>query len=100
MQFNCAENRVIQWPESEEDDIPPEGKAIVEELLCNDPYYRLGGALMGGVQGVKQHPFFDDLDWDTLLRQKAEFVPSLDNEEDTSYFDSKCITTIQWCLHT
>ena len=62
------------------------------ELLCNDPYYRLGGTLMGGVQGVKQHPFFDDLDWDNLLRQKAEFVPSLEGEEDTSYFDSKSTT--------
>ena len=39
--------------------------------------------------GVKVHPFFDDLDWENLLRQKAEFIPSLDGEEDTSYFDGK-----------
>jgi hypothetical protein len=29
------------------------------------------------------------LDFDSLLRQKAEFVPQLENDEDTSYFDSR-----------
>lgn len=81
---------MIEWPEGDEDEIPPEAKNIILELLCNDPDYRLGGTTyMGGVLGVKQHPFFDELDWDSLLRQKAEFIPSLDGEEDTSYFDSK-----------
>ncbi len=66
-----------------------EGKDIIEGFLCNDPQYRLGGTLMGGVPEVKSHPFFDELDWETLLRQKAEFIPSLEGEEDTSYFDRK-----------
>uniref|UniRef100_A0A671RJ83 Microtubule associated serine/threonine kinase 1b n=1 Tax=Sinocyclocheilus anshuiensis TaxID=1608454 RepID=A0A671RJ83_9TELE len=38
---------------------------------------------------VKQHPFFCDLDWSSLLRQKAEFIPHLESEEDTSYFDTR-----------
>ena len=37
---------------------------------------------------IKEHIFFDSVDWAGLLRQKAEFVPDLENEEDTSYFDS------------
>ena len=37
---------------------------------------------------MKQHSFFTELDWNSLLRQKAEFVPHLESEEDTSYFDS------------
>lgn len=37
---------------------------------------------------MKQHSFFTELDWNTLLRQKAEFIPHLESEEDTSYFDS------------
>lgn len=37
---------------------------------------------------MKDHPYFCGLDWTSLLRQKAEFVPQLDNEDDTSYFDS------------
>lgn len=43
----------------------------------------------GGVAEVKQHPFFHNLDWNGLLRQKAEFIPQLESEDDTSYFDSK-----------
>jgi len=38
---------------------------------------------------VKEHIFFEGLDWNGLLRQKAEFMPHLQNEEDTSYFDSE-----------
>lgn len=44
----------------------------------------------GGAFEVKQHAFFSALDWNSLLRQKAEFVPHLESEEDTSYFDSMC----------
>lgn len=35
------------------------------------------------------HMFFLGLDWNGLLRQKAEFIPQLETEEDTSYFDSE-----------
>lgn len=38
---------------------------------------------------MKAHGFFATLDWTGLLRQKAEFVPHLESEEDTSYFDSE-----------
>lgn len=36
---------------------------------------------------MKEHQFFVGLDWTALLRQKAEFIPQLDGEDDTSYFD-------------
>lgn len=45
----------------------------------------------GGAFEVKQHSFFTELDWNSLLRQKAEFIPHLESEEDTSYFDSTCV---------
>lgn len=44
--------------------------------------------LTGSAFEVKQHRFFTDLDWNSLLRQKAEFIPQLESEDDTSYFDS------------
>ena len=47
------------------------------------------GISAGGTHEVKQHPFFLALDWAGLLRHKAEFVPQLEAEDDTSYFDSK-----------
>ena len=42
-----------------------------------------------GAQEVKKHPFYQTLHWDELIMHKAEFVPYLDSEEDTSYFDCK-----------
>lgn len=45
--------------------------------------------VVGGASDVKQHPFFLGLDWNGLLRQKAEFIPQLEAEDDTSYFDSR-----------
>lgn len=63
-----------------------EAKDLITQLLRNNPRERIGS---GGAHQVKEHEFFQSVDWDGLLRQKAEFVPQLDSEEDTSYFDSK-----------
>ncbi len=46
---------------------------------------------VGGTPEVKQHMFFSSLDWNGLLRQKAEFIPQLEAEDDTSYFDSESL---------
>lgn len=45
--------------------------------------------VVGGASEVKQHSFFLGFDWNGLLRQKAEFIPQLEAEDDTSYFDSR-----------
>jgi len=38
---------------------------------------------------VKLHPWFRGLDWASLARTKAAFIPAVDHEYDTSYFTSK-----------
>ncbi|XP_070797475.1 microtubule-associated serine/threonine-protein kinase 2 isoform X4 [Pituophis catenifer annectens] len=48
-----------------------------------------GQVISGSAFEVKQHRFFKDLDWNGLLRQKAEFIPQLESEDDTSYFDTR-----------
>ncbi|NWY22948.1 MAST1 kinase, partial [Aphelocoma coerulescens] len=75
----------ILWPEGDEA-LPPDAQHLISCLLQPDPLRRLGA---GGAQEVKAHGFFAALDWTGLLRQKAEFVPHLESEEDTSYFDSE-----------
>lgn len=50
--------------------------------------------LCSGSHVVKEHHFFQGLNWTALLRQKAEFIPQLDGEDDTSYFDSKSDLTL------
>lgn len=76
----------IEWPDSEDWTVQDEAKDLIMALLLHTPRDRLGA---GGAQEVKEHVYFNGLDWNSLLRQKAEFVPQLDNEEDTSYFDSR-----------
>ena len=83
------ENFVIDFGEEEDDDIPDEAKDLILFLLQYQPLNRLGCSNMGGVAAVKGHPFFQELEWRDLLIQKAEFIPQLQGEEDTSYFDRK-----------
>uniref|UniRef100_A0A2K5HRT0 non-specific serine/threonine protein kinase n=1 Tax=Colobus angolensis palliatus TaxID=336983 RepID=A0A2K5HRT0_COLAP len=75
----------IMWPEGDEA-LPADAQDLITRLLRQSPLDRLG---TGGTHEVKQHPFFLALDWAGLLRHKAEFVPQLEAEDDTSYFDSK-----------
>uniref|UniRef100_A0A8C4ES31 non-specific serine/threonine protein kinase n=1 Tax=Dicentrarchus labrax TaxID=13489 RepID=A0A8C4ES31_DICLA len=75
----------IVWPEGD-DALPADSLALISALLQTNPLVRLG---TGGAFEVKQHSFFTELDWNTLLRQKAEFIPHLESEEDTSYFDTR-----------
>lgn len=76
----------IEWPENEDWSIQEEAKDLITVLLQHSPRDRLG---TGGAQEVKEHIYFQGLDWNSLLRQKAEFVPQLEHDEDTSYFDSR-----------
>ncbi|XP_069736805.1 microtubule-associated serine/threonine-protein kinase 4 isoform X2 [Phaenicophaeus curvirostris] len=75
----------INWPEKDEAP-PPDAQDLITLLLRQNPLERLG---TGGAFEVKQHQFFRGLDWNSLLRQKAEFIPQLESEDDTSYFDTR-----------
>ncbi|ETE70066.1 Microtubule-associated serine/threonine-protein kinase 4, partial [Ophiophagus hannah] len=75
----------INWPEKDEAP-PPDAQDLIALLLRQNPLERLG---TGGTYEVKQHQFFQTLDWNSLLRQKAEFIPQLESEDDTSYFDTR-----------
>lgn len=109
----CPPDEIL-WPEGDEA-LPPDAQHLISCLLQTDPLRRLGAGETqtprpppftstsphitprpppcpphaGGAQEVKAHSFFAALDWTGLLRQKAEFVPHLESEEDTSYFDSE-----------
>ncbi|KAF6728060.1 Microtubule-associated serine/threonine-protein kinase 3, partial [Oryzias melastigma] len=83
--FGQVVNDEIIWPD-EEDALPSDAEDLISRLLRQNPMDRLG---TGGANEVKMHIFFLGLDWNSLLRQKAEFVPQLESEEDTSYFDTR-----------
>ncbi|GMI96373.1 ncomplete Root Hair Elongation 1 [Hibiscus trionum] len=80
--FDNILNRKIPWP-SVPDEMSLEAQDLIDQLLTEDPNQRLGAR---GASEVKQHVFFKDINWDTLARQKAAFVPTSESAHDTSYF--------------
>jgi len=64
-----------------------EGRNFVKGLLNRNPKHRLGATL--DAKELKSHPFFNDVDWNELLRKNVipPFKPTLSSETDTSNFD-------------
>ncbi|CAK7205098.1 rim15, signal transduction response regulator [Sporothrix eucalyptigena] len=89
--------RRIHWPEDPMDDeVSPDAKDLINKLLCSDPHDRLGAnrdeKFASGGEEIRSHPWFEDVKWDTLLQDDAQFVPQLENPEDTEYFDARGAT--------
>ncbi|KAG8049316.1 hypothetical protein GUJ93_ZPchr0009g2005 [Zizania palustris] len=80
--FDNIMNREIPWPHVPEE-LSFEAYDLIDKLLIENPVQRLGATGAGEVKG---HPFFKDINWDMLARQKVAFIPSTDDEYDTSYF--------------
>lgn len=69
------------------DSLPPDCKNIIRGLLQSDPTKRLG-CQKNGVFDIKSHSWFNDLNWHSILQQKAPppFVPICPTPGDTSNF--------------
>lgn len=63
--------------------ISPEAADLILKLV-RDPHDRLGS---NGIDEIKSHPFFNDLDWDTLKDAPAPYIPEVKGEADTRNFD-------------
>ncbi|CAK9311223.1 unnamed protein product [Citrullus colocynthis] len=84
--FDNIINRDIPWPKVP-DEMSYEAHDLIDKLLTENSVQRLGAT---GAREVKEHPFFKDINWETLARQKAMFIPSAE-PQDTSYFMSRYI---------
>lgn len=62
----------------------------MEGLLDKDPNERLGNGKLG-LQNIKDHPWFESIDWENLLEKKIKppFIPKLSSETDTKYIDEE-----------
>ncbi|KAF7728237.1 hypothetical protein EC973_006518 [Apophysomyces ossiformis] len=89
--FENILSRRIDWHE-DEIEISPEARDFMERLMTLDPKKRLG---YNGAEEVKNHPFFKDINWDTLLTESPAFVPQPTGMEDTDYFDARGATMLQ-----
>lgn len=85
--FNNILERQILWPDGEKC-LSPDAIDLISKLLEPDPALRLGW------EGLRNHQFFDGIDWDTLLDTVPPFVPTLEGPTDTSYFNNRNLTDI------
>ncbi|XXG51528.1 hypothetical protein AAC387_Pa03g0071 [Persea americana] len=83
--FHNIMNRDIPWPRVPEE-MSYEAYDLINKLLIENPVQRLGAT---GAGEVKRNPFFRNINWDSLARQKAAFIPVADDAYDTSYFTSR-----------
>eukprot|EP01137_Pigoraptor_chileana_P011370 Opistho-2@62115 len=52
--------------------------------LCTGQTTRLGRK---GAEEIKQHPFFQSIDWTKLRKARAPFIPELASATDTAFFE-------------
>ncbi|KAE8387470.1 hypothetical protein BDV23DRAFT_124172 [Aspergillus alliaceus] len=94
--FDNILHRRINWPGEAELLTTPEAIDLMNKLMTLDPARRIGAnaeeKFPNGGAEIRSHPWFSDINWDTLLEDKAQFVPNLENPEDTEYFDARGAT--------
>ncbi|KAK1947356.1 putative serine/threonine protein kinase IRE [Phytophthora citrophthora] len=79
--------RQILWPDGEKC-LSLEAVDLIDKLLDPNPATRMGW------ENIKLHPFFNGINWDTLLDSVPPFVPTLEGPNDTSYFNNRNLTDI------
>lgn len=94
--FENILERKIQWPDDPELEVSEEAKDLINRLLCMEPQARLGSnreeKFASGGEEIRNHPWLAGLNWETLLQDEAQFVPQVENPEDTEYFDARGAT--------
>ncbi|KAI6186399.1 Non-specific serine/threonine protein kinase [Aphelenchoides besseyi] len=77
-----------------------EARSLLSGLLIKDPNARLGGGI-DDYKEIQIQSFFASVDWDKLYRKQIPppFIPRLNGEMDTSYFDAEFTgEAVQVCI--
>ena len=85
--YEMIKNSSVKFPKRL--NLSEEAKDVIRKLLDKNPKKRLGS--QNGVEDIKKHPFFADIDFDLLVQKKipAPFIPNLENGTDVQYFDEE-----------
>ncbi|KAJ8673508.1 hypothetical protein QAD02_004770 [Eretmocerus hayati] len=81
-------NQILKAKLGMPQEISPEAQALLRVLFKRNPANRLGSK---GVDEIKNHIFFETIDWDKLYRKevKPPFKPAVSKEDDAFYFDNE-----------
>ncbi|KAB1223771.1 Serine/threonine-protein kinase CBK1 [Morella rubra] len=79
--------KIVNWRTHlkfpEEAKLSPEEKDLISKLLCS-VNQRLGS---NGADEIKDHPWFEGIDWENIYQMEAAFIPEVNNELDTQNFE-------------
>ncbi|GMH34393.1 hypothetical protein BSKO_02227 [Bryopsis sp. KO-2023] len=90
MIFQNILDHKIRWPDQGVlSEMSDECLDLIKSFLTQDPKKRLGH---NGVHEVKQHHFFEGIEWGKMKENPPVFVPCVESDEDISYFSSKNVS--------
>ncbi|KAL0920244.1 hypothetical protein M5K25_009365 [Dendrobium thyrsiflorum] len=79
--------KIVNWRTHlkfpDEAKLSPKAKDLISKLLCNVDQ-RLGS---NGAYEIKNHPWFEGVEWDRLYEMEAAFIPNVKDELDTQNFE-------------
>ena len=79
--------KILNWKRTfrvpRDANLSKEASDLIYRLVC-DKDERLGGT---GAEEIKQHPFFQGIDWENMGNATAPWIPELDDEVDSRNFD-------------
>jgi len=84
--FQCILTKPVRIPRA----LSVKAGSVLKYLLRRDPEERLGCNKEQGFNQIKQHPFFNVLDWDLLEQRQVlpPYIPPLTAEDDLANFDN------------
>lgn len=79
--------KILHWKKTfvipAEANLSPNSTDILRKLIA-DSDERLG---RNGVEEIKNHPFFDGFDWDSVRKTQAPYQPTVTSEISNENFD-------------
>ncbi|XP_055587445.1 ribosomal protein S6 kinase alpha-1-like isoform X2 [Uranotaenia lowii] len=86
---NDTMNQILKTKLGMPENLSPEAQSLLRALFKRNPQKRLGVG-PNGIDDIKRHEFFSNVDWDAFERKEVRppFIPAV-SRDDAFYFDTE-----------
>lgn len=86
---NDTMNQILKTKLGMPENLSPEAQSLLRALFKRNPQNRLGAG-PNGINDIKKHEFFTNVDWDAFERKgvRPPFIPAV-SRDDAFYFDTE-----------